>query len=321
MAEQVLSQDEVDLLLKSLGKEEEEKPEETSEGIKYKKFDIGELERISLGRIAGLEIIFERWARALRGALSNLVVSINNVIKEETSVMKFSELMKKLPIPSCINIFTISKLKGSHLLILDPRMIYSIISVIFGGPAKPYKIEGKDFTKLELKIIKRVVSIMLNEFQKAWSLLLDGDVNYVETEANPALITIASPKETFIVTKIIVDIEGIEFENMLALSDASLSPIKETLRNVTEVGYEKGEEEKTLIKDIIDIPVLLSVHLDGTSVLVKDVLNWEENDTIILSNYTFNPVEIRVEGVPKFEGIIGKTKDKKSVKIVREIKD
>ncbi len=250
MAKQVLSQDEVDLLLKSLGKEEEEKPEETSEGIKYKKFDIGELERISLGRIAALEIIFERWARALRGALSTLVVSINNVIKEETNVIKFAELMKKLPIISCINIFTISKLKGSHLLILDPRMIYSIISVIFGGPAKPYKIEGKDFTKLELKIIKRVVSI-----------------------------------------------------------------------NVTEVGYEKGEEE-TIIKDIIDdVPVLLSVHLDGTSVLVKDLLNWKENDTIILSNYTFNPVEIRVEDVPKFESIIGKTKDKKSVKIVREIKD
>ena len=126
MAEQVLGQEEVDLLLKSIGKEEE--VEEKSLG--YKKFDIDDLEYISLGTIAGLEIILEKWSRLSRAKLSSLVVAINNVYKAGTSLIRFEDLIAKLPVPSCINTFNITGLKGTHFLILVPCMIYSIVSVI-----------------------------------------------------------------------------------------------------------------------------------------------------------------------------------------------
>mgnify|MGYP001626145338 CR=1 FL=1 len=313
MAEQVLGQDEVDLLLKSLGKEEE--VEEKSLG--YEKFDIDDLEHISLGTIAGLEIILEKWSRLSRAKLSSLVVAINNVYKAETSLVRFEDLLSKLPVPSCINMFNITGLKGTHFLILDPRMIYSIVSVIFGGSAKPYKIEGKEFTRLELKIIKKVVDLLLSAFQESWSSILSGEVMYLETEVNPALIApMNSKKEMFIQAHINVEIDGIEYPVFLALQNSSLEPVVDRLRNVSEVA-EYVDYDKILKELLKNIKVKLSATIDGGNFYVKDILDWEVGDQIILKAPANKPIKINVEGVPKMYGVLGRSKSKKAVKILK----
>ncbi|GAB6078317.1 flagellar motor switch protein FliM [Hydrogenobaculum acidophilum] len=317
MAEQVLGQEEVDLLLKSLGKEEE--VEEKSLG--YEKFDIDDLEHISLGTIAGLEIILEKWSRLSRAKLSNLVVAINNVYKAETSLIRFEDLLSKLPVPSCINMFNITGLKGTHFLILDPRMIYSIVSVIFGGSAKPYKIEGKEFTRLELKIIKKVVDLLLSAFQESWSSILSGEVMYLETEVNPALIApMNSKKEMFIQAHINIEIDGIEYPIFLALQNSSLEPVVDRLRNVSEVA-EYVDYDKILKELLKDIKVKLSATIDGGIFSVKDILDWEVGDQIILKAPANKPIKVNVEGILKMYGVLGRSKSKKAVKILKMLEN
>ena len=313
MAEQVLGQEEVDLLLKSLGKEEE--VEEKSLG--YKKFDIDDLEHISLGTIAGLEIILEKWSRLSRAKLSSLIVAINNVYKAETSLIRFEDLIAKLPVPSCINMFNITGLKGTHFLILDPRMIYSIVSVIFGGSAKPYKIEGKEFTKLELKIIKKAVDLLLSAFQESWNSILPGEVMYLETEVNPALIApMNSKKEMFIQAHINIEIDGIEYPIFLAIQNSSLEPVVDRLRNVSEAS--EYVDYDSIIKNLIkNLPVSLSVTIDGGNFTVKDILEWEVGDNITLKTSANRPVKVNIEGVPKMYGVLGRSNSKKAVKILK----
>ncbi len=316
MAEQILGQEEVNLLLKSLGKEEESKEEQA---IGYKKFDIDDLEHISLGTIAGLEIILEKWSRIARAKLSSLIVSINNVYKTETTLIKFEDLIAKLPVPSCINLFTITGLKGTNLLILDPRMVYSIVSVIFGGSAKPYRIEGKEFTKLELKIIRKAVDMLLSAFQESWNSILSGEVIYLETEVNPALIApMNSKKETFVEAHINIEIDGIEYPVILAIQNSSLEPVKDRLRNVSEMT--ELVDYDTLLKQISkSINVHIAVAIEGGEFLVRDILNWEAGDEISLKALTKKPVLIYSEGVLKMYGILGRSGSKKAVKILKLI--
>ncbi len=317
MAEQILGQDEVDLLLKSLGKEEE--TEEKTLG--YKKFNVDDLEHISLGTIAGLEIIIEKWSRLARAKLSSLVVSINNVYKAETTLVRFEDLLAKLPVPSCINMFNITGLKGTHFLILDPRMIYSIVSVIFGGTAKPYKVEGKEFTKLELRIIRKVVDMLLGAFQESWNSILSGEVMYLETEVNPALIApMNSKKELFIQAHINVEIDGIEYPVLLAIQKSSLDPVVDRLRNVSEVS-ELLDYDKILKELIKTIKVKLSVTVEGGNFLVKDILNWEVGDQITLKHPANQPVYINIENILKMLGILGRSNSKKAVKILKWLDD
>ncbi len=313
MAEQILGQDEVDLLLKSLGKEEEK--EEKSLG--YEKFDIDDLEHISLGTIAGLEIILEKWSRLSRAKLSSLVVAINNVYKAETSLIRFEDLISKLPVPSCINMFSITGLKGTHFLILDPRMVYSIVSVIFGGSAKPYKIEGKEFTKLELKIIRKVVDLLLSAFQESWNSILSGEVMYLETEVNPALIApMNSKKEMFIQAHINIEIDGIEYPIFLAIQNSSLEPVVDRLRNVSEVS-ESVDYDKILKELIKNIKVHLSATIDGGTFLIRDILDWEVGEEIVLKHQANKPVKINVEGILKMFGILGRSNSRKAIKILK----
>ena len=315
MAEQVLGQDEVDLLLKSLGKEEEH--EEKSLG--YTKFSVDDLDHISLGTIAGLEIILEKLSRLARAKLSTLTVAINNVFKAETSLIRFEDLLTKLPVPSCINLFTISGLKGTHFLILDPRMVYSVVSVIFGGSAKPYKIEGKEFTKLELKIIRKIVDLMLQAFQESWNTILPGEVIYLETEVNPALIApMNSKKEMFIQSHFNIEIDGIEYPMYIAIQNSSLEPVIDRLRNVSEVSDYVNYEE--ILKNIINnLMVDLSVSVDGGTFLIGDILEWEVGDQITLKALANKPVKVNVVGIHKMYGVLGRSGSKKAVKILKII--
>lgn len=316
MAERILDQEEVNLLLKSLGKEEEEVREEKAE---YKKFNLDDLEHISLGTIAGLEIVLEKWSRSSRAKLSSLVVSINNVYKAETKLVKFEELLVKLPVPSCINLFNITGLKGTHFLIIDPRMIYSIVSVIFGGSAKPYKVEGKEFTRLELKIIRKVVNLLLEAFKESWNSIMSGDVMYLETEVNPALIApMNSKKEIFIEGHISVEIDGIEYPIILAIQNSAIETVKDRLRNVSEVA-EFIDYDSMLKKVMQEISLSLSVNIQGGKFFIRDILEWKEGDQIVLNVSAKKPVGIYVESILKMLGVLGRSGSKKAVKILKLI--
>ncbi len=311
MADEILSQEEVNLLLQTLGKEEE-KAAVVEEG-KIKPLDLSLFERISAGKIPGLELIFERWINGLRRGLTSLVVTIPSVFKDSVTVTRFGDFTAKLPLPCAIGIFNIEPLRGQALMVVDPKLIYIIVSSVFGGSAKPYKIEGKEFTRIETKLIQRLLNICYQELELAWSSIMNVKIMPVGIETNPALLTVARAKEKFILLRLVIVIEGSEGYIYLAIPEASIAPYRDILKGSSDVRLKYLQEGS--IKSFQNVPFYLEVILGKSHITLGELLELKSGDIIKLDRLVKEPLEVRIEGIPKFTAFLGQLGSTKAIKV------
>ncbi len=312
MDEQFLSQEEINLLLKTLGKEEEKKEEKAVK--EAQPFDISTLEHIYAGRLPSLEFVFEKWISGLKRGLVSVIVGVPTIIKEGVSSVRFSELVSKLPFPSAVGYFNLQPFKGNFMVILDPKLIYMIVSNVFGGSTRPYRIEGKEFTKVEMRIIERMLKVLYMELEEAWHAIMNVQLLPLGIETNPAILMFARPREKYIVLRLTVSLEGGDGYILLAIPQEGIEPYKEMLKGVIE---RKQEDYERLLKAIFKVPLHISVKLGNAKLTLKELYELKVGDTIILEKPTKEPVEVYVEGIKKFLGILGHSKDKKAFKVLK----
>ncbi len=313
MPEELLSQEEINLLLQTLGKGEGKKIEEE----KVRPLDLSMFEHISAGRIPGLELIFERWANGLRRSLASLVVTIPNIFKESLSMTRFGEFTQKLPVPCAIGMFNIEPLKGLCLLAIDPQLVYITVSSVFGGSPKPHKTEGRDFTRIEMRLIHRLLSICYQELEIAWSSLMEVKINPLGVETNPALLTMYRAKERLVVLKLVVVIEGNEGHLQLAIPESSIAPYRDMLKGAADI---KGDDlENTILKSLQVVPLRVEVVLGRIKLSFRDILELREGSMIALNKPLKEALEVRVQNKPKFLGFLGQTGSKKAIKIYKHL--
>ncbi|WPM31643.1 FliM/FliN family flagellar motor switch protein [Hydrogenobacter sp. T-2] len=315
MADEFLSQEEINLLLKTLGKEEEKKAELEEERVRP--LDLSLFEHISAGRIPGLELIFERWINGLRRGLTSLVVTIPSIFKDSLSLSRFGEFTAKLPVPCAIGLFNIEPLRGTCLLAIDPKLIYIVVSSVFGGSAKPYKIEGRDFTRIEMKLIQRFLNICYQELEIAWSTLMDVKINPVGIETNPALLTMYRAKEKFILLKLALVIEGNEGHIYLAIPESSIAPYKDMLKGPTDA--KSKELDVIILKSFQKIPLKIEVVLGSTNMSFREILELKEGDLINLNKLLREALEVRVQGKSKTLAFLGQVGSKKAIKVYKHL--
>jgi len=315
MDEQLLSQEEINLLLKTFGKEEKREVRADKE---IQPFDVSALEHIYAGRLPGLELVFERWTSGIKRGLVSVIAGVPTIVKEGVSSLKFSELISKLPFPSAVGYFNLHPFKGNFMIILDPKLIYMVVSNVFGGSTKPYKIEGKEFTKVEMRIIERMLKVMYAELEEAWRTIMNVQLVPIGIETNPAILMFARPKEKYIVLWLTVSLEGGDGYILLAIPQEGIEPYKEMLKGVLERSTEDYEK---LLKVILGVPLHISVKLGYTKITLGKLYNLKVGDTITLDKPTREPVEIYVEGIKKFLGVLGHSKNKKAFKIIQDVQE
>lgn len=313
MADEILSQEEMKLLLQTF----EKGKKEISSEEKVKPLDITLFEHISAGRIAGLELIFERWINGLRKGLTSLIVTIPDIFKESVNIVRFGDFVAKLPLPCAVGIFNIEPLRGQCLIAIDPRLIYIVISSVFGGSAKQYKIEGKEFTRIEMRFIQRLLNLCYQELELAWSTVMKVRIVPINIETNPTLLTVSRAKEKFILLKLTVIIEGSEGYIYLAIPEASIAPYKDMLKGTTEIKSKSAQKDP--IKAFQKIPLKLEVLLGGSQISFKRLLELKQGDVIILDKSVKEPLEVKVEGLSKFLAFLGQLGRKKAIKIYKHI--
>lgn len=317
MAEEFLSQEEVNLLLQTLGKEEEKK--QVVEEEKVKPLDLSLFEHILAGRVPGLELIFEKWVTGLKRGLASVVASIPTIFKEGVSLVRFSEFVEKLTVPCAIGLFSIYPLRGTCLISIDPKLIYIIVSSVFGGPAKVYKIEGKEFTRVEMRIIQRVLNVCYQELEAAWNTVMDVKINPIGVETNPALLTVARPQEKLIQLKLNIVIEGSEGQIQLVIPEDAIAPYKEMLKGITEAKTKDVEER--LLRVLLEIPVMVDVILGRGEIDLGHLLELKKGDVIILDRQIREPLELRVQDTPKMLAFLGQVGNRKAIKIYKLLED
>lgn len=316
---QVLSQNEVDALLSAVSDNRiDGSGQATTQGPGVIQYDLANQDRIIRGRMPTLDIIHDRFIRLFRMSLSNSLRKMANISVNSTGPLKFSEFMNSLPLPSCLNILRLDPLRGAAVMVVESKLLYALVDSFFGGNDVPYtKIEGKDFTPIEIKIARRLVMTAIDDLEKAWEPVYPLKIGYSRTEINPQFVAIVPPSDVVIATTFDVELEKVSGTVKIVIPYSTLEPIKSKL----SVGFQSEQLEVDVIwinrvkEKIMQTNANLLVRLGTADITVRDLLELEVGDIIQLGSDATMPLDVLVEGKPKFKGIPGLSKGNRAIKI------
>jgi flagellar motor switch protein FliM len=322
---QVLSQNEVDALLSAVSDNRVDTgADDGNDTLKsgVVQYDLANQDRIIRGRMPTLDIIHDRFIRLFRVTLSNALRKMANLSVNSTGPLKFSEFMNSLPLPSCLNILRLDPLRGAAVMVIESKLLYALVDSFFGGSDVPYtKIEGKDFTQIEIKMARRVVLSAIDDLEKAWEPVYPLKIGYSRTEINPQFVAVVPPSDVVIATTFDVELEKVSGTIKIVIPYATLEPIKSKL----SVGFQSEQLEVDFIwinrikEQIMQTTANLLVRLGGAEITVSDLLKLEVGDIIQLNNDATVPLDILVEGIPKFKGLPGLLKGNRAIKITESM--
>ena len=316
----VMSQDEVDALLKGvetdevIGDEEEEDydPEEVIS------FDLTAQDRIIRGRMPTLEIIHDRFVRLFRLTLSNTLRRVVDISVRSTELIKFGEFIKTLDVPTSMNLFRMTPLRGYSMMVFETRLVFSLIEMFFGGGVEiEAKTEGRDFTEIESRMIKRVIISGLEDLQTSWRPVFPVQINYSRTEINPQFVSIVPHSEIVIVVTFDVEIGRAPMAITICVPYSMIEPIRTRLN----AGFQSEQDEKDntwsnrFKQNLQNVDVELVAKLGEMNISVRDFLNLQKDDVLYLEHETKNPIYIEVNGKEKFNGFQGTYKGHKAISI------
>ncbi|PLX53850.1 MAG: flagellar motor switch protein FliM [Desulfobacteraceae bacterium] len=316
----ILSQDEVDSLLGGITDGQVETETDVSEGIpSVEVYDFSMPAGPVHLRLPALGIINERLVGLLRTNLQVASRSVIDVNLASTDTVKFSDFCLSLPMPSSLNIFSIEPLRGFSLVVLEGPLVFSFVDSLFGVKGVSHvKLEGRLFTKIETKIVEKIVKIILNDFQKAWSDVYEINAVFIRSEMDPQFVGIGTPDDLVIVNKFEVQLENGNGFITICIPYSGIKPIKEKLKNkFRSEKIDIDQNWKRYIQERIqETMVELSCTMGMAKINGTDLLSMKVDDVIMLDQKSGNSVIINVENIPKFRGYPGACNKKKAVKII-----
>ncbi|MFQ5597177.1 MAG: flagellar motor switch protein FliM [Nitrospiria bacterium] len=325
MADKILSQDEVEALLQGVNEEELETEQKSiPDPGEVQAYDLTNQERFIRGQMPGLEIINERFARFSQASISSFMKRDIDVIPAGIEVPKFEEFMLKIPLPSSINILKMGSLRGSALLVIDSKFIYRLVDLFFGGSGQTYvKIEGRDFTTIELRILKKVLDQMLLDLEKSWKPIFPVNITSIRSEINPQFASVVAPSEVIISSAFNLEIDGEGGEIYFGIPYPTIEPIREKL-----YGSFQGEQNEDntrwaecFSEQLVECPMLLTAEIGTVSLTVGEVSKLSVGDTILLNKSMKEDLEVKIEGKTIFHGKPGLHRGNVAIQIASIKKD
>lgn len=322
---QVLSQDEVDALLNAvndgdaddfLGEGADFDDEGEDENIQP--YDLTNQDRVIRGRMPILEIIYERFIRSFRVSLSNSLRKISTISMISTDLLKFGEFVNTLPIPSCMCIMKFNELRGPALLVFESKLAYAIIDSYFGGTDRPFtKIEGKEFTAIELSFMRKVMDMAIADLEEAWAQVHRIDAQYIRTEINPQFVGVVPPSDVIIATTLEVEFESASGTIMIVVPYSTIEPIKQKLSSNYQTDNDMADSIWTsaMNEHIKDTKAEIVVKLGEADMTVGDLLTLQTGDIIPLNQEASGEVRGAIQGVEKLKCLIGTYKGNRAVQV------
>lgn len=316
----LLSQDEIDALLHGVDDVEEEDVETSERSSSALEYDFSSQDRIVRGRMPTLEIVNERFARHMRVSLFNMMrrsaeVSINGI-----QMIKFGEYIHTLFVPTSLNMVRFRPLKGTGLITMEARLVFILVDNFFGGDGRYHaKIEGREFTPTERRIIQMLLKLIFEDYKEAWAPVMDVSFEYLDSEVNPAMANIVSPTEVVVISSFHIELDGGGGDFHISLPYSMLEPIRELL----DAGVQSDKEDtdlrwsKALRDEILDVNVVLSTHMLDIEVQLHEIMEFKAGDIIPIDMPEH--ITLLVEDLPTFRGKLGHSRDNLALKITSKI--
>ncbi|OQU16049.1 flagellar motor switch protein FliM [Vibrio parahaemolyticus] len=316
----LLSQDEIDALLHGVDDVDDidEPLDNDTEGAVS--FDFSSQDRIVRGRMPTLELINERFARHMRISLFNMLRKTAEVSINGVQMMKFGEYQNTLYVPTSLNMVRFRPLKGTALITMEARLVFILVENFFGGDGRFHaKIEGREFTPTERRIIQLLLKIVFEDYKEAWSPVMGVEFEYLDSEVNPSMANIVSPTEVIVVSSFHIEVDGGGGDFHVVMPYSMVEPIRELL----DAGVQSDKMEtdvrwsSALREEIMDCPVNFRVNLLEKDISLRDLMELQPGDII--------PIEMPehatmfIEDLPTYRVKMGRSEDKLAVQVSQEI--
>jgi flagellar motor switch protein FliM len=321
MSDAFLSQDEIDALLEGVTGESQKlaKDEVPSGGIRN--YDLASQERIVRGRMPTMEVINERFARNLRVGLFNFIRRSPEISVGPVQVQKYSMFLRELVVPTNFNIMAVRPLRGSGLIVCEPTLLFGVIDSLFGGTGKFHtRIEGRDFSPTEQRVINRMVEVVSEEYKKAWKGVYPLDLVYQRSEMQPQFANIATPSEIIVSTSFTLEIGDITGSLHLCIPYSTLEPIRDVLYSTLQGDSIEVDRRwvKLLSNEIQAAEIELVAELAKADATIEQLLAMKVGDFIELEREAV--IEAKVDGVPILECEYGTHNGKYALKVVQALR-
>ncbi|MDE1194014.1 flagellar motor switch protein FliM [Pseudomonas sp. Bc-h] len=314
----LLSQDEIDALLHGVD-DGLVQTESVIEPGSVKSYDLTSQDRIVRGRMPTLEMINERFARYTRISMFNLLRRSADVAVGGVQVMKFGEYVHSLYVPTSLNLVKIKPLRGTALFILDAKLVFKLVDNFFGGDGRHAKIEGREFTPTELRVVRIVLDQAFIDLKEAWQAIMEVNFEYINSEVNPAMANIVGPSEAIVVSTFHIELDGGGGDLHVTMPYSMIEPVREML----DAGFQSDLDDQderwvnALKQDVLDVSVPMSATVARRQLKLRDVLHMQPGDVI--------PVELpdhlvmRANGVPTFKVKLGSHKGNLALQVVEPV--
>ena len=316
MNQQILSQDEVDALLQGITGESQKLEQEDvpKEGIRD--YNLAQQERIVRGRMPTMEIINERFARNIRIGLFNFIRKSPEVSVGGIKVQKYSAFLREIVVPTNFNIMAVRPLRGSGLIVCEPTLVFAVIDALFGGAGKFHtRIEGRDFSATEQRIIRRLVDVITEEYKKSWHGIYPVELDYQRSEMQPQFATVATPSEIVVCCSFTLEIGDTSGTIHICIPYATLEPIRDILFSSIQGDSAEPDRRwvKLLTQQIQSAEVELVAELGHAPATVEQLLALKPGDFIELDLEKI--IQAKVDGVPVFECYYGTSDNKYALRV------
>ncbi len=317
----LLSQEEIDALLHGVSSGDVETDSEELTDGEARQYDFTSQDRIVRGRMPTLEMINERFARYFRISLFNLLRRAGEISVGGVQMLKFAEYVHSLFVPTSLNLVRVKPLRGTALFIMDPKLVFILVDNFFGGDGRyPAKIEGREFTPTEQRVIQMILQQSFRDLKQAWAPVLPIEFEYMSSEVNPHFANIVSPTEVVVVTTFHVELEGGGGDFHVTMPYAMIEPIREVLDAGVQSDRTDVDERwvTALREEIKESAVELSSILTETEVTLREVMNMKAGDVIPIE--VPGTVTLRAENIPVFRGRFGMAQGNCAIKITDRIR-
>jgi len=319
MANEVLNQDEIDALIHGVDSGEV-KTESAAEAVsEVRPYDLATQTRIVRGRMPTLDLINERFARLFRTSLFNMMRRTPQISVGAVQLSKFSDYLHSLYVPTSLNMVRITPFRGTGLVVMDPKLVFAAVDNFFGGNGRHIKIEGRDFTATESRVIQLLLKSAFTDLQTAWTNVARINIEYLSSEMNPQFANIAGPSEMVVVSSFRIELDGGGGSMHVTMPTSMLEPVREILDSGAATDR-IGQDERwihALREEIEDADIELNMVLGRGQLTLGDLINLKPGD-IVPFDFT-GRATIVVGDVPVFRGSYGISHGMQSLKIEERV--
>ncbi|QAS50990.1 flagellar motor switch protein FliM [Halobacillus litoralis] len=324
MAEEVLSQNEIDSLLSALstGEMNAEELRNEEKEKKVRVYDFKRALRFSKDQIRSLSRIHENFSRLLTTYFSAQLRTYVNIEVASVDQLPYEEFIRSIPTMTILNIFSVPPLEGRILMETNPNIAYAMMDRVLGGKGSSVN-KVDNLTEIETTIMSHLFERSLENYQEAWGSIVDIDPMLEEFEVNPQFLQMVSPNETVVVVSLNTTIGETSGMINICIPHVVLEPIIPKLSVHYWMQKEQPkdrdpEEIEALSRTLKGAELDMRAILGEADMSIQQFLEMKEEDVIRLDQAIDQPMRLKVDDEEKFYIQPGKSKNKLAVQVIEE---